>query len=139
MASKREQVIEAVHALCATIPLVRVERNRERPTKIPPEGLIIVRDGEVGPPEVLLPLSYLWTHAIRVEVYSQSGNADGHVDELLAALGTALATDRTLGGLAEDMRADAPEFDVADPEGAPGAKAASVTIRVTYETAGALA
>ena len=59
MASKREEVLQALLAQLQTVPLGKVERNRLRPERIPPEGLIILRDGEIGEPEVLLsPLSY---------------------------------------------------------------------------------
>lgn len=140
MASRREQVVAAVEARCASLPLVKVERNRDRPTKVPPEGLLIVRDGEVGEPEVLLsPISYVWTHQVRIEVYTSSGNLDGHMDDLLIAIGTALSADTTLGGLVDYMRAGAPDFDGADPEGASSLKSAVVTVTLTYETTDPLA
>jgi hypothetical protein len=136
VASKREQVVEAVVAACQSIPLVRVERNRDRPTKIPPEGLIVVRDGDVGEPEVLLsPLSYTWTHGVVVELFTQSGDRDGHLDDMLAALQAALDAVPTLGGLVDYMQAGGPEFDKADPEGGADLKAATVVVRLTYETA----
>ena len=54
MASKREEVLQALLAQLQTVPLGKVERNRLRPERIPPEGLIILRGGEIGEPEVLL-------------------------------------------------------------------------------------
>ena len=67
MPSKRELVLQALHARLTAVPLAKVERNRLRPERIPPEGLIILRDGEISEPEVLLsPLSYIWTHTARV-------------------------------------------------------------------------
>jgi hypothetical protein len=136
VASKREQVIEAIVAVCRSIPYVRVERNRDRPAKIPPEGMIVVRDGDVGDPEILLsPLTYVWNHGVPVELFTQSGDRDGHLDEMLMALQAGLDAAPRLGGLVDYMQAGGPEFDNADPEGAADLKAATVVVRLTYETA----
>ena len=98
MASKREEVLQALLAQLKSVPLVKVERNRLRPERLPPEGLIILRDGDVGEPEILLsPLSYVWTHAARIEAFSGAGDPDGHLDDLLMAIATALTADPTLG------------------------------------------
>jgi len=59
--SKREQVIEAIVALVdAALPAAKVERNAAKPERIPPGGLVIVRDSDPGEPEVILsPLTYI--------------------------------------------------------------------------------
>ena len=136
MASKREEVLQALLAQLQTVPLGKVERNRLRPERIPPEGLIILRDGEIGEPEVLLsPLSYIWTHAARVEVFSASGDPDAHLDMLLTSIATALGVDPALGGEIDQIEIGAPDFDGAAPEGGPDVKAAVVPVRLIYETA----
>jgi hypothetical protein len=120
MPSKREEVLQALLARLQTVPLVKVERNRLRPERLPPEGLIILRDGDVGEPEILLsPLSYVWTH----------------LDDLLMAIATALTADPTLGGLVDLIDVGAPDFDAAAPEGGADVKAAIVSVRLIYETA----
>ena len=135
MASKREQVLQALLLRLQSIPLVKVERNRMRPERVPPEGLLILRDGDLGEPEVLLsPLIYVWTHAARIEVYSAAGDLDAHMDALLGEVGNALGADPTLGGLIDLMDTGAPDFDGAAPEGGPDIKAAIVPVRLTYET-----
>ena len=135
MASRREQILQALLVQLQSVPLVKVERNRLRPERIPPEGLLILRDGDLGEPEVLLsPLIYVWTHAVRVEVYSAADDLDAHMDALLVAVGNALSADLTLGGLIDLMDVGAPDFDGAAPEGGPDIKAASVPVRLTYET-----
>ena len=94
MPSKREEVLLALLSKLRTTPLVKVERNRMRPERVPPEGLLILRDGELGEPDVLLsPLIYVWTHSARVEVYSSSADLDAHMDALLISLGEALNAD----------------------------------------------
>jgi hypothetical protein len=40
MASKREAVLLAPLALLQTVPLDKVQRNRLRPERIPPEGFV---------------------------------------------------------------------------------------------------
>lgn len=135
MPSKREQVLQVLLARLQSIPLVKVERNRMRPERVPPEGLLILRDGDLGEPEVLLsPLIYVWIHAARIEVYSAAGDLDAHMDALLVAVGNALSADPTLGGLIDLMDTGAPDFDGAAPEGGPDIKAAVVPVRLTYET-----
>ena len=139
MASKREEVLQALLAQLQTVPLGKVERNRLRPERIPPEGLIILRDGEIGEPEVLLsPLSYIWTHAARVEVFSASVDPDAHLDTLLTSIATVLGVDPALGGEIDQMEIGAPDFDGAAPEGGPDVKAAIVPIRLVYETSNPL-
>lgn len=139
MASKREEVLQALLAQLQTVPLGKVERNRLRPERIPPEGLIILRDGEIGEPEVLLsPLSYIWTHTARVEVFSASGDPDTHLDTLLTSIATVLGVDPALGREIDQMEIGAPDFDGAAPEGGPDVKAAIVPIRLVYETSNPL-
>jgi hypothetical protein len=135
MVSKREQVLLALLAQLRSIPLVKVERNRMRPERVPPEGLLILRDGDLGEPEVLLsPLIYVWTHSARVEVYSGSADPDAHMDALLISLGEALNADTSLGGLVDLMEIGSPDFDGAAPDGGSDIKAAVVPIRLNYET-----
>lgn len=139
MPSYREQVMQALHARLQTIPLVKVERNRMRPERVPPEGLLILRDGDLGEPEVLLsPLIYIWTHNARVELYSGSADPDVHMDALLVGLGEALNAGPTLGSLVDYMDIGAPDFDGAAPDGGPDIKAAVVSVQLTYETDHAL-
>ena len=139
MPSKRELVLQALHARLTAVPLVRVERNRLRPERIPPEGLIILRDGEIGEAEVLLsPLSYIWTHTARLEVFSASGDPDAHLDTLLTSIAIVLGVDPALGGEIDQMEIGAPDFDGAAPEGGPDVKDAIVPIRLVYETSNPL-
>ena len=136
MPSKREEVLQSLLARLQTVPLVKVERNRLRPERLPPEGLIILRDGDVGEPEILLsPLSYVWTHAARIEAFSGAADPDGHLDDLLMAIATALTADPTLGGLVDLINVGAPDFDAAAPEGGADVKAAIVSVRLIYDTA----
>lgn len=139
MPSKRERVLERLFEQLRLMPLAKIERNRLRPDRIPPEGLLILRDGEINEPEVLLsPLTYVWTHVARVEVYSTSGNPDTHLDDLLMSVASALNADPTLNGELDQMEIGPPDFDGAAPEGGPDVKAAILPIRLIYETSNPL-
>ncbi len=139
MPSKRERVLERLFEQLRLMPLAKIERNRLRPDRIPPEGLLILRDGEINEPEVLLsPLTYVWTHVARVEVYSTSGNPDTHLDYLLMSVANVLNADPTLNGELDQMEIGPPDFDGAAPEGGPDVKAAILPIRLIYETSNPL-
>ena len=55
MASKRETVLAAAKTLvAAALPGVEVRRNLAKTERIPPGGLVVIRDGDPGEPEVSL-------------------------------------------------------------------------------------
>lgn len=136
--TKREQVLTALQARLADALNAPVLRNEVLPEKIAPEGLCVLRDGDPGEPEVTLsPASYLYEHRAELDVvvaHADSAVRDALFDNLLAAIGTAIASDRTLGSLCDVVRALAPE-PVSEPvEGAAGLKAATVPIVLVYAT-----
>ncbi|NCB09574.1 MAG: acyl-CoA transferase, partial [Bacteroidia bacterium] len=53
MMSKREEVLNALFEKLKTLD-IQVLRNEVLPQKIPPEGIVFIRDGNMGDPEVLL-------------------------------------------------------------------------------------
>lgn len=139
MATTREQILQALFMRLQTITNAKVLRNEILPEKIPPNGLLIVRDGTPGEPEVLLsPLSYFWEHRAIVEVAVQAGGQaerDAALDNLFQGIAAAIATDRTLGGLCDMATALAPDMDMLVTEGVAGIKAAIVPIELIYVTA----
>jgi hypothetical protein len=137
--SKREQVIEAVVALVsAALPAAKVERNAAKPECIPPGGLVIVRDGDPGEPEVLLsPLTYLYTHRVPLEIAVRESGAQAReqvLDAMLAAIGAAVAADRTLGGLCEFVEAEAPATADIEASGAQPVRWADAALIASYGT-----
>ncbi len=139
MASKREQVLDAVVALIdAALPAAKVERNAPKPERIPPGGLVIVRDGDPGEPEVLLsPLMYLYTHRVPLEVAARESGAQSReqaLDAMLVAIGAAVAADRTLGGLCEFLEAEAPATADIEAAGAQAVRWADAAIVASYGT-----
>jgi hypothetical protein len=135
----RETILQALFTLLQTIEGAKVLRNEVLPEKIPSGGLLILRDGDPGEPEVLLsPLSYYWQHRAQLEVVVQKGDApdrDAALDDLLQAVAAAVASDRTLGGLCDRVTAFAPDTSTLAIEGGASIKGAVVSIELIYTTA----
>ena len=136
MPTTRETILAALHARLQTLAAT-VLRDEVLPERIPPAGLIILRDGQPGEPEVTLsPLRYHYQHRAELEVIVQaSGNRATAFDVLIASIGTALATDRTFGGLCDWVEAEAPASVDLPVDGAIALKAAVVTVVLHYTTA----
>ena len=135
MASKREAILAALQARLQTLA-TPVLRGDVLPERIPPTGLIILRDGKPGEPEVTLsPLTYFYEHRAELEVVIQAGTGrDALFDALTASIGAALASDRTLGGLCDWVEAEAPEPVDLPIEGAAALKAAVIIVVLHYAT-----
>ncbi len=140
MPTTRETIFTALHARLQSLAAT-VLRDEVLPERIPPAGLIILRDGQPGEPEVTLsPLRYHYQHRAELEVIVQTpGNRATAFDTLIAAIGTALATDRTLGGLCDWVEAEAPASVDLPVDGAVALKAAVVTVVLHYSTIDPLA
>lgn len=140
MPTTRETILAALHARLQPIAALNL-RDDILPERIPAAGLIILRDGQPGEPEVTLsPLRYHYQHRAELEVVVQAGTGRASAfDTLIAAIGTALETDRTLGGLCDWVEPEAPASVDLPIEGAAALKAAIVTVVLHYTTNGPLA
>ena len=140
MPTTRERVLAALHARLQPLAAL-VLRDEVLPERVPPTGLLILRDGQPGEPEVTLsPLRYHYQHRAELEVVVQAGTGRASAfDDLIAAIGGALETDRTLGGLCDWVEAEAPRPVDLAVEGAAGLKAAVIQVILHYSTADPLA
>ena len=140
MPSKREAILAALHVRLQTLA-APVLRGDVLPERISPNGLIILRDGRPGDPEVTLsPLTYFYEHRAELEVVIQAGTErDAQFDALTANIGTMLEGDRTLGGLCDWIEAEAPEPVDLPIEGAAALKAAVIIVVLHYATGDPLA
>lgn len=139
--SKREQVLNALFARLSSLPDTEVKRNAVLPVKIPDKGLIVLRDGDVGEPDVLLsPACYVFHHKAEIEVLIQQDDADNDakLDRVLEAIGRIISVDVTLSGLIDYMRAEPPEFIEQPVDGGLTIKGAVVPIVLEYTTTNAL-
>ncbi len=139
MPTPRETILQALLAALQTVPGATVLRGAILPERAPVGGLLILRDGDPGTPEVTLsPLQYHYEHRAEVEVIVQGKTPvarDSAFDVLLAELATVITADRTLGGLCDWVGAEAPQPVDLPVEGAEALKAAIVSLILTYTTA----
>jgi hypothetical protein len=140
MPTIRETVLTALHARLQPLATLTL-RDEVLPERIPATGLIILRDGQPGEPEVTLsPLRYHYRHRAELEVVVQAPNGRASAfDNLIASIGTVLQADRTLGGLCDWVEPEAPASVDLPIEGAEALKAAIITVVLHYTTPGPLA
>ena len=101
MPTPRETILAALHARLSALPASAL-RGDVLPERVPAAGLMILRDGEPGEPEVTLsPLRYHYQHRAEIEAVVQGAARDAAFDTLCASISAALAADRTLGGLCD--------------------------------------
>lgn len=132
MSTTRETVLQALLSLLQTLP-ARALRGEVLPERLPSAGLLILRDGDPGDPEVTLsPLRYHYLHRAELEAVVQGTDRDTAFDTLIVDVGTAIATNRTLGGLCDWIEAEAPRPIDLPVEGAPTLKAATIPVVLTY-------
>jgi hypothetical protein len=139
MPTPRETILQALLAALQTVPGATVLRGAILPERIPTGGLLILRDGNPGAPEVTLsPLQYHFEHRAEIEVIVRGKTPtarDAVFDALLAELASAITADRTLGDLCDWIEAEAPQQVDLPVEGAEAMKAAIVPVILTYTTA----
>jgi len=140
MHTTRETILTALHIRLQPLAALTL-RDDVLPERIPAAGMIILRDGQPGEPEVTLsPLRYHYQHRAELEVVVQVGTGRASAfDTLIAAIGMALETDRTLGGLCDWVEPEAPASVDLPIEGAASLKAAIITVVLHYTTTGPLA
>ncbi len=139
MPTPREAILTALHARLLALPATAV-RGDVLPERVPTAGLLILRDGEPGEPEVTLsPLRYHYQHRGEIEAVVQGASRDAAFDTLCASVGAALAADRTLGGLCDWVEAEAPRPVDLAVDGAASLKAAVIPVMLHYSTADPLA
>ncbi len=144
--SQRESAIGALFAVLGRLSLgtpgTTVKRNAALPERVADHAMAILRDGEMGEPEVSLsPLTYHWQHQVTIELFVADPDAsvrDARMDGLLTELATVIEADRTLGGVIEYAEIGAPKFDELTPDGSSGIKACLLSVVLHYSSAGPL-
>lgn len=130
--TRREAVLSALFEGLTELPAL-VRRNEVLPERIPPEGLLILRDGDPGEPEVTLsPLTYHFEHRAELEAILQGTDRDMRFDALCQGIAALLAADRTLGGHCDWVEAEAPRPVDLPVDGAAPLKAAVIPVVLHY-------
>lgn len=135
MPTSRETILTALHVRLSALSATAL-RGDVLPERVPNAGLLILRDGEPGEPEVTLsPLRYHYQHRAEIEAVVQGAARDAAFDTLCASIGAAIAADRTLGGLCDWIEAEAPRPVDLAVDGAASLKAAVIPVILHYSTA----
>ena len=129
MPTTRETILTTLHTRLQTLT-APVLRDEVLPERIPAVGLIILRDGQPGEPDVKLsPLRHHLQHRAELEVVVQAPNGMASAfDSLIANIGAALEADRTLCGLCDWVEPEAPAPVDLPIEGAAALKAGVITV-----------
>jgi hypothetical protein len=139
--SAREAAIAALHDVLASVlaardPAPTVLRNETVPQRIPPGGLVVVRDGEtLSETAMFSPLAWAIEHGAEVEIVvagATPADRDAALDDLLSAVGAAVAGDRTLGDAVEWAGPGTPRFEDIVIEGAAASRAALITVTLAF-------
>ena len=141
--SQRENAIGALFVVLGQLSLgAMVKRNTALPERVTDQAMAILRDGEMGEPEVSLsPLTYHWQHQVAIELFVADPDAstrDARMDNLLMELATLIEADRTLGGAVEYAEIGPPKFDELAPDGTGGIKACLLPVVLHYSSPGPL-
>lgn len=141
--SQRESAIGALFAVLGQLSLgVMAKRNASLPERLSEHAMAVLRDGEMGEPEVSLsPLTYHWQHQVAIEIFVADPDAserDKCMDGLLVELAALIEADRTLGGVIEYAEIGPPKFDELAPDGVSGIKACLLPVVLHYSSSGPL-
>jgi len=141
--SQRESAIGALFAVLGHLSLgVMTKRNASLPERLSEHAMAVLRDGEMGEPEVSLsPLTYHWQHRVAIELFVADPNAserDKRMDGLLVELAALIEEDRTLDGVIEYAEIGPPKFDELAPDGVSGIKACLLPVVLHYSSSGPL-
>jgi len=132
----RETILTALADLLHTVPHVPLLRGEVMPERVPPAGMMILRDGDPGEPGVTLsPLMYHYQHRAEIEAVVQGEGRNTTFDALCVSIGAVIAADRTLGGRCDWIEPEAPRPIDLPVEGAASFKAAVIPVILHYSTA----
>lgn len=135
MPTDRETILAALFARLSMLP-AKTLRGEVLPERIPSEGLIILRDGDPGDPDVTLsPVRYHYRHRVELEAVVQGTARDATFDALCSAVGATVVGDHTLNGLCDWVEVEAPRPVDLPVEGAASLKAAVIPIVLHYSLA----
>ena len=99
MPTLRETILTALFARLSALSATTL-RGDVLPERVPAAGLLILRDGEPGEPEVTLsPLRYHYQHRTEIEAVVQGAARDAAFDTLCASIGAARASPARSRGL----------------------------------------
>lgn len=137
MTTSRELALQALHTGLASLVEAEVSRGGPLPDSLPKGGMLILRDGEPGEPEVTMsPTQYHYEHEAELEIMVGDQHDPHAVSDALAGeISSLLASDRTLGGTCDWVEPSAPKAVDLPAEGGALFKASLITITLHYTSA----
>lgn len=136
MPSKLESILTELLEVLTNGTTATVVRGEVLPTEVSRDGLIILRDGDPGEPEVTIsPLRYQYEHRAGIELFVPgTTDRDTLFDDLRMVIGTLITSNRTLGGLLDWIEAEAAEPTDLPFDGADTIKAATIPVVLHFWT-----
>lgn len=136
MPSKLESILTELLEVLTNGTTATVVRGEVLPTEVSRDGLIILRDGDPGEPEVTIsPLRYHYEHRAGIELFVPgTTDRDTLFDDLRMVIGTLITSNRTLGGLLDWIEAEAAEPTDLPFDGADTMKAATIPVVLHFWT-----
>lgn len=139
MTSKTESVLQSLATLIDAGTTAAFERNASVPEKIPPEGLVILRDGNPGVADEALggfdPVYY--EHETEIEIYVADGAQSGRdtlFDTIVTDIGTALSNNPDLSGAVYGITYSRPDVTVEIIPGSHAIKSGVIPLVLDYES-----
>lgn len=135
MQSVSERALAALFLRLSALRGPVVLRNHPLSVDVQAGGLLILRDGDPGEPQVTMsPPTYHFQHVAELEIFVDTRDADAAFDALRLRVAGVLAVDRTLGGVIDWLEAGAPAPVDLPITGADALKAAVIPITLHYAT-----
>lgn len=140
--TKREEVLNALFEQLKHTDGIKVLKNEPLPQTIPENGIVFLRDGNLGEPEILLsPQRFIYKHGAEIEIVVQCKDAqkrDAILDSIITKIGSLLQNNPYLDGRVDYVSTGQPEFILEAPDGAIPIKAAIIPIILEYVTTSSL-
>lgn len=139
MQSQAEKILDKLKTLIDAATTAKIERNSAVPERIPPTGLVIIRDGNPGEPEYVLGgfATAYYSHNIEIEIYIQEAvpaQRDRKFDELMQVIGAVFESHPTLDGLVAGLTYARPDAMTQPVDGGPAIKNGIILLLAEYET-----
>lgn len=142
MTTKVETVLEALRVQLAGGVDADVTRNEPLPQEVPSAGWVNFNDGNPEQGDYIIGVGYEVDHVVELDVIVQGADFDARKarrDTLLAAIGTAIRADRTLGGVVEDLEIGQPTAGPVAEVGTDDWLGTTVPVTLMYQSTDGLA
>lgn len=138
--SNLETALKALATLLeAAVSPAGFKRNEPEPSDIPKDGMVVLLDGDLGEPDVLLgnPVTYGHVNEAEIAIFYKShkpADRTTGVDGIMQKIVAGVAADETLGGKVDMVTLEPPEKEERHIEGGTSVKAAGVLAIMEFDS-----